>query len=97
VGFPLFVYGTLRRGEPAEHLMSGAKFLGEAHIQGQVVRHGQYTGLIAGSTEVPGELFDVPEALFEQLDRYEGPGYARRLSEVNYSGGVVTAWVYWLG
>jgi gamma-glutamylcyclotransferase (GGCT)/AIG2-like uncharacterized protein YtfP len=95
-GRPLFVYGTLRRGEAAEHLMRGSTFVGTATIRGLVTQRGGFLGLLAGDGVVPGEVFDLPEALFERLDQYEGPGYSRRLSEVECGGETITAWVYWL-
>ncbi len=92
----LFVYGTLRRGQSAAHLMVGAEFLGEATLRAILVQHGEYTGLQPGDLLVRGELFHVPDRLFEQLDTYEGPDYVRRLSEVECAGETVSAWVYWL-
>jgi gamma-glutamylcyclotransferase (GGCT)/AIG2-like uncharacterized protein YtfP len=82
----LFVYGTLRRGESAAHLLEGARYVGKACIQ----------GLVGGEDLVAGELYEAPVALFEALDQYEGPGYARKLSEVRCGEESVEAWVYWL-
>jgi gamma-glutamylcyclotransferase (GGCT)/AIG2-like uncharacterized protein YtfP len=76
--------------------MVGAEFLGEAALRAALVKHGKYTGLRAGDSPVRGELFHVPDRLFEQLDTYEGPDYVRRLSEVECAGETVSAWVYWL-
>jgi gamma-glutamylcyclotransferase (GGCT)/AIG2-like uncharacterized protein YtfP len=92
----LFVYGTLRRGGTDAHLMSGAEFLGEASIAAVVVQRGGYPGLVHGGGSVQGELFEVPEVLWLQLDEYEGPGYVCRLSDVEFGGETVRAWVYWL-
>jgi gamma-glutamylcyclotransferase (GGCT)/AIG2-like uncharacterized protein YtfP len=92
----LFVYGTLRLGQSAAHLMVGAEFLGEATLRANLVQFGAYTGLRPGGSLVRGEMFQVPESLFGQLDKYEGPDYVRRLSEVECAGETVTAWVYWL-
>ena len=92
----LFVYGTLRRGESAARLMAGAEFIGEASLRASLAQHGKYTGLRPGDSEIRGELFRVPDHLFAKLDNYEGPDYARRLSEVECAGEKVAAWVYWL-
>jgi gamma-glutamylcyclotransferase (GGCT)/AIG2-like uncharacterized protein YtfP len=92
----LFVYGTLRRGEAAAHLLAGAEFIGEANIEARVIQHGQFTGLVAGEGHVAGELFEVPTDLFGRLDEYEGAGYTRKLCEVVSGGSSLTAWVYWL-
>jgi gamma-glutamylcyclotransferase (GGCT)/AIG2-like uncharacterized protein YtfP len=92
----LFVYGTLRRGEAAGHLLAGAEFIGKARIHGKVIQRGGYPGLVGGEDWVDGELFDVPQPLFEALDNYEGPGYMRKLSAVQFGDQTVEAWVYWL-
>jgi gamma-glutamylcyclotransferase (GGCT)/AIG2-like uncharacterized protein YtfP len=92
----LFVYGTLRRGGAAEHLLHGADFVGEALIRGSVIQRDGFLGLVAGDTLVMGEVFEVPDPMFEHLDHYEGPGYERRISEVECSGATLSAWVYWL-
>ncbi len=92
----LFVYGTLRRGESAARLMRGAAFLTEAAIRAKKIEREGFPGLVAGDDTVPGELYEVPEPRFRQLDHYEGPGYERRQSEVASATGPVTAWVYWL-
>lgn len=70
----LFVYGTLRRGEPGHGLLRGATLLAEA-ITAPVftlVDMGEYPALVeGGGTAVVGELYDVDEALLVDLDRYE--------------------------
>lgn len=92
----LFVYGTLRRGESAAHLLEGARYVGKACIQGRVIQSAGYPGLVGGEDLVGGELYEAPVALFEALDQYEGPCYARKLSEVRCGEESVEAWVYWL-
>jgi gamma-glutamylcyclotransferase (GGCT)/AIG2-like uncharacterized protein YtfP len=92
----LFVYGTLRRGQSAANLLAGATFVGQASIRGRVIQSGGYPGLVGGEDVVPGELYELPAAMFEALDRYEGPGYTRKLSQVECAGESVEAWVYWL-
>jgi gamma-glutamylcyclotransferase (GGCT)/AIG2-like uncharacterized protein YtfP len=92
----LFVYGTLRRGESASHLLDGGKFVGQASIRGRVIHSSGYPGLVGGEEVVPGELYELQAAMFEALDRYEGPGYLRKLSDVECAGEIVEAWVYWL-
>ena len=93
----LFVYGSLRRGQSAHHLMAGARFLGDATIRGAVVQHGQYPGLIPGDEQIAGELFEIPAELFERLDEYEGPDYHVGQTSVRQGGEEsLSAWVYWL-
>jgi gamma-glutamylcyclotransferase (GGCT)/AIG2-like uncharacterized protein YtfP len=92
----LFVYGTLRRNGSAAHLMRGAEFVNDASLRGMVVHRNGFPGLIPGDSLVPGELFDVPDAMLDRLDQYEGPGYTRNLTEVQCGSQTIKAWVYWL-
>jgi gamma-glutamylcyclotransferase (GGCT)/AIG2-like uncharacterized protein YtfP len=92
----LFVYGTLKRGGTAAHLMSEASFVGEGSICGNIIPRNGYAGLLPGDTPVLGDVFEIPQELFAQLDQYEGPGYVRRLTEVTVGGEKLNAWVYWL-
>jgi gamma-glutamylcyclotransferase (GGCT)/AIG2-like uncharacterized protein YtfP len=92
----LFVYGTLRRNGPAAHLMNGAVFAAEASIVGRVIQRDGYPGLLDGDDSVSGELYEVTGELLARLDLYEGPGYARRLSQVRIGETAVQAFVYWL-
>jgi gamma-glutamylcyclotransferase (GGCT)/AIG2-like uncharacterized protein YtfP len=92
----LFVYGTLRRGHSAAHLLQSATFLSGASVRADVVEHDGYPALIPSLNVVHGELFDIPEVLFGPLDHYEGLAYVRRLTEVRQDAGPIDAWVYWL-
>jgi gamma-glutamylcyclotransferase (GGCT)/AIG2-like uncharacterized protein YtfP len=92
----LFVYGTLRRQGTARHFLRESTFIGLASIRGSVIQQNGDLGLIAGDMLVPGELFEISEELFSRLDEYEGSGYVRRLTEVEFAGEKITAWVYWL-
>jgi gamma-glutamylcyclotransferase (GGCT)/AIG2-like uncharacterized protein YtfP len=92
----LFVYGTLRREGTARHFLRESTFVGPASIRGSVIQQHDYLGLIPGDMLVPGELYEISEELFSRLDAYEGSGYARRLTEIEYAGEKITAWVYWL-
>lgn len=58
-----------------------------------------FPGLVVDSTagEVPGLLFtsDALDGLWNELDAFEGPGYARVVAPVRRENGqVVTAFVY---
>ena len=70
----LFVYGTLRRDEPAHALLAGAASLGVAATEPAFTLFdmGEYPAIVeGGSTAVLGELYDVDDALLVELDRYE--------------------------
>ncbi len=70
----LFVYGTLRRGEPSHSLLAGARFVGTAQTEPryELVDLGEYPALVeGGDTAVVGELYDVNHEMLVQLDIYE--------------------------
>jgi len=70
----LFVYGTLRHGEPGHALLRGAALLGKARTEPEftLLDLGEYPAIVAGGrTAVAGELYEVDDALLLELDRYE--------------------------
>lgn len=73
-GMKLFVYGSLRRGEPAHHLLAGATFIALAQTEPRftLVDMGDYPALVEGGhTAVVGEIYDVDESRLADLDAYE--------------------------
>ena len=70
----LFVYGSLMRGEPANRLLEGARFVAESSTAPgfALVDFGDWPGMLReGDGAVRGELYAIPEALVPTLDRYE--------------------------
>ena len=74
----LFVYGTLKKNFSAHRILkqSPAAFLGEAKTTPEYHLYdvGSFPGLIFDDSSeggVFGELYQVPEAAFKNLDRYE--------------------------
>jgi len=70
----LFVYGTLRRGEPGHALLCGGKLLGEATTEPEftLLDMGEWPAVVAGGrSAVVGELYEVDDGLLLELDRYE--------------------------
>lgn len=71
----LFVYGSLRRGEPmfAELGLGRAlEYVGEAAVMGELYDLGDFPGAVAGSGRVCGELYRIKEpAILDTLDHYE--------------------------
>lgn len=74
----LFVYGTLKKGFSAHRILkqSPAAFLGDAKTKPEYHLYdvGSFPGLITDPSSeggVYGELYQVPEAAFKNLDRYE--------------------------
>lgn len=102
----LATYGTLRPGEPNEHIMEGmdgtwTPGLMRAHLYASGVGRAEgYPGVILdpAAEPVPVQLFssaDLPEH-WDRLDEFEGPGY-RRVPvqvEVPVEEETVTAWTY---
>ncbi len=70
----LFVYGSLMRGEPAHHLLEGARFVLPASTAPgfALVDFGDWPGMLREDGEtVRGEVYTVPDELVPVLDRYE--------------------------
>ena len=73
---PVFVYGTLMRGERAHELLSGGEYAGYFRLPDYAMYDlGSYPGIkpCAGES-VLGELYFVDSSTVARLDRYEGEG-----------------------
>ncbi len=68
----LFVYGTLRSGQPNSPRLGGATLLGMASTSGKLIHLGDYPGLVLGEGVVLGELYELPVAALERIDDLEG-------------------------
>lgn len=72
---PLFVYGTLLRGEPNHRLLATAVYRGPARTAPAftLIDLGGFPALLdGGTTAIAGELYDVGHATLAQADRLEG-------------------------
>lgn len=70
----IFVYGTLRRGEPNHRELGEARFVGRARTAPvyELVDLGSFPALLeGGSTAVQGELYEVDESWVGRLDAFE--------------------------
>lgn len=97
-GLPLAVYGTLRPGGRAYEafgLAQRTRHFGPCRIAGRIVDLGGYPGLLAGDEAVAGDLlgFDDP-ALLDELDAYEGDGYARATVRLVEPEGEALVWLW---
>jgi len=100
----LFIYGGLMRGFDLHHYMMGATFIGQGRVHGKLVTLGRYPGLIDGTGDVRGELYQLDDpAQLEALDdleeydpeRPEQSEYIRAVREVRLDDGrTCSAWVY---
>lgn len=68
----LFVYGTLRSGQPNAPRLGGATLLGMATVHGRLIHLGDYPGLVVGDGVVHGELYELPIAALDRIDDLEG-------------------------
>jgi|SRR5271154_302278 len=78
----LFVYGTLKRGEPGNELMKNSRFVSVVMRTGLTwVRTADYPSAVRGETidYVVGEIWEVPLVDLPMLDEYEGQNYERVL------------------
>lgn len=93
----VFVYGTLKRGQPGECYMGGGKFIGMCSIPGVLLHLGRYPGLVEHNLcRVTGEVYQVNWEIMEGLDYYENVGgglYQRR--QISTPMGM--AWTYYYG
>jgi gamma-glutamylaminecyclotransferase len=97
----LFVYGTLKRGGPANRWLAGQRFLGEAVTEPKYRLYdlGSYPGLVrdeANGLAVKGELWEVDDACLAGLDDFEDAPklYARERVAVRGVDGPVETFVY---
>tara|TARA_B100001939_G_scaffold321473_1_gene311120 strand:+ start:478 stop:792 length:315 start_codon:yes stop_codon:yes gene_type:complete len=90
----VFVYGSLKSGRSAHHLLAGAQRQADGWLDG--VRLGRFEGypmLWLGDQAINGEVYCVDPALMQQLDVYEGiPNDYIRLHKQLRDGR--RAWVY---
>jgi gamma-glutamylcyclotransferase (GGCT)/AIG2-like uncharacterized protein YtfP len=75
----LFVYGTLRRGEPGHDLMAGATFIATVMKTNlKWIREADYPSCIETDNAldfVVGEIWEVPASDLPLLNEYEGHNY----------------------
>jgi gamma-glutamylcyclotransferase (GGCT)/AIG2-like uncharacterized protein YtfP len=77
----LFVYGTLRQGEPYyEKYLKDSKFVRNVKTQPKyhlVVT--QAAGMVEGESAVEGELYEVPDEVMAEIDKYEHPYFRQEI------------------
>jgi gamma-glutamylaminecyclotransferase len=80
----LFVYGSLKRGQPNHQELKGARFIGaERTAEAFALRLiAGYPGLVSGGRAILGELYELPLQTLSELDEFEGEGYLRREIEL---------------
>ena len=82
---PVFVYGTLLKGERANHLLADADYCGKFALQNCAMFNlGSFPGLKRRKGEqIIGEVYFVSEETLDALDKYEGEGtlYNRTMAQ----------------
>ncbi|HEV8066486.1 MAG TPA: gamma-glutamylcyclotransferase family protein [Planctomycetaceae bacterium] len=72
----LFVYGTLKRGQPRHRFLAGQTFVAHAVTRPlyRMFNVGEYPALVrhAEGRSIEGEVWEVDEACLRALDRVEG-------------------------
>jgi gamma-glutamylcyclotransferase (GGCT)/AIG2-like uncharacterized protein YtfP len=95
---PVFVYGTLIRGQRNNRLLSESEFLGQAELNDYAMYDLFYfPGIKANpGSKVKGELYMVDESTLEALDKLEGDGYlyVRQKVKVLLDGTSVPTFTY---
>lgn len=88
----LFVYGTLKRRGKNNLVMMGEKYLGETCTSPDylLVDLGPYPGMVkkpVGGYAVQGELFEIPCALLNELDKIEDAPTLFKLEPITLANG----------
>jgi len=90
LGVYVFVYGTLRIGEVRHRVIQDCEFVGMAYTEGyDLYLISRFPGMVPGSGRVVGEVYRVPEEIFQELDLIEGVPhlYRRELIKVKLDTG----------
>lgn len=89
----LFVYGSLKRGQPNHEQLGQARFIDVARTAPCFALRliDGYPALVPGMRSIVGQLFEVTFADLERLDDFEGAGYLRVRIELE---GGLTAFAY---
>lgn len=92
---PLFVYGTLKKGEKNHHRLDGSDFLKQEKLFGFKRSEGIGPAIMPGGEDdlVEGELYQVDSEVLDKIDEYEGDEYIRELVELD-DGSEAYAYIY---
>jgi gamma-glutamylcyclotransferase (GGCT)/AIG2-like uncharacterized protein YtfP len=91
---PVFVYGTLKRGQVNHHCLAEARWLGEAELSGLVLHDlGPFPMAVPGDGCIQGELYGVEPAALLRLDHLEGSPRLYQRQRLPLRDGR-QAWVY---
>lgn len=102
--FHLFVYGTLRRGQPNAAMLNACEYIGEGSVGGVLYNiDNKHPALVLyGTAPITGEVWRCPNAMLSTLDQFEGvdDGLYRRVGvevTLTQTNDVVPSWIYTAG
>jgi len=95
----VFIYGTLRRGNPGSMSVRFplAEFVAEVRVHGKLYDLGPYPGLQLGKSDllVSGELYEIDEDTLKLLDEFEeSSNYRRAQCEITLGAEKRKCWTY---
>ncbi|MDT4968199.1 MAG: hypothetical protein QOJ64_2936 [Acidobacteriota bacterium] len=95
----VFVYGTLRRGNPLSMSVRfpASKFIADARVNGYLYDLGAFPGLLLSqaASSVIGEVYEVDDETLDQLDRFEAStNYLRKQVDISLGDGRMMCWTY---
>lgn len=95
----VFVYGSLRRGNPGAMSVRfpAATYVDDGTVAGSLYDLGAYPGLLLGgsASRVTGEVYEVDDATLQQLDQFElSSDYVRKEVEVHHGTERRRCWIY---
>jgi len=104
----VFVYGSLKKGFHNNRVLGDAQLVGTGNIDGyDMYSLGGYPGIVVGSGNVKGEVYEITDKHLPWLDRLEGYSenwkpddcmYLRQRVTVDmdqpYPDDLLQAWVY---
>ncbi len=97
MGKLLFVYGTLKRGQPLHYLLASARFLGVGRVRGYALYDlGEYPAARPAEPQnfVRGEIYEVPEEIIPILDEVEDEYHRERARVETDSGAILEVELY---
>lgn len=97
----VFVYGSLKAGYHNHHVLANSAFLGTGTTLPafQMISFGSFPALIQGDKAYEGEIYQVDNKTFQELDWLEGyPDFYNRHEESieQANGEMIKCWVYTL-
>ena len=90
----IFVYGTLKQGEPNHYLLAESELLGvyETPPIYALYDFGTHPGLVEGSDAIVGEVYRISDEVLAKLDIFEDVPIEYRRETIETSFG--EAWIY---